>query len=191
MFVDDAVLGRLPQICIKDGVPTTDTLVVSTPVTSGGGLGIAWLLVLAGPLGWLGLVVIGAMRRPADMLTVRLPWSEAAYSRLRKAKAELWPFALGTPFLLIAALFALGRHSALLAGVLAIGMALCATRWAVALYRIRDCSVLIDLDASRRWVTLSRVHPRFAASCGRGPEPPAFGVPWRDDQPGSVRDRGW
>ncbi len=191
VFVDDAVLGRLPPICIKDGIPTTDTLVVSTPVTDGTGLGVAWLLILAGPLGWLGLLVIGAMRRPAGTLTVRLPFSDAAYVRLRRAKQELWPSALATPILLIAALFALGHHAALLAGVLAIGSVLAAARWALALSRIRSGSVLIELDASRRWVTFSRVHPNFAESCRRGPQPPAFDAAWNDRQPGSVRDPAW
>jgi hypothetical protein len=191
VFVDDAVLGRLPPICIKDGIPTTDTLVVSAPVTDGTGLGVAWLLVLAGPLGWLGLIVIGAMRGRPGTLTVRLPLSEAAYRRLRSAKAQLWPFALATPFLLVAALLALGHHTPLVAVGLAIGTVLTAVGWALALYRIRACSVRIDLDASRRWVTFSGVHPRFAERCGHGPEPPAFDAPWHGNEPGAVRERGW
>jgi hypothetical protein len=31
--------------------------------------------------------------------------------------------------------------------------------------RVREATVTIDLDASRRWVTLGRVHSAFAAAC--------------------------
>ncbi len=54
VFVDDAVLGRLPGVCAKTEVSTADHLVQTVPVDGGQGLGIAWLLVLAGPIGWLG-----------------------------------------------------------------------------------------------------------------------------------------
>lgn len=58
VFVDTAVLGRLPPICVKEGSPTADRLTVQSHVSGGTGLGVAWLLVLLGPLGWLGLIVI-------------------------------------------------------------------------------------------------------------------------------------
>jgi hypothetical protein len=41
-------------VCAKTGVDTWDHLVMTVPVGGSEGLGIAWLLVLAGPIGWLG-----------------------------------------------------------------------------------------------------------------------------------------
>ena len=81
VFVDDAVLGHLPPVCAKTGEATTDHLILTVPVGGSEGLGIAWLLLLAGPLGWLGLVVLQLTRR-SETLTVRLPFCDAAYVAL-------------------------------------------------------------------------------------------------------------
>ncbi len=43
-------------------VVTDDVLTFAQAMEDRTGLGLAWLLVLAGPLGWLGLVVIAATR---------------------------------------------------------------------------------------------------------------------------------
>ena len=86
VFVDDAVLGRLPPVCVKDGIWTDDHLTFTQDVGGRTGLGVAWLLVLAGPLGWIGLFVIAATRPSNEALTVTLPYSEAAHLRLRRAK---------------------------------------------------------------------------------------------------------
>jgi hypothetical protein len=40
---------------------------------------------LAGPLGWVGLLIIAATRRSADTLTVKLPCCEAAHLRIQQA----------------------------------------------------------------------------------------------------------
>jgi hypothetical protein len=86
VFVDDAVLGNLSPVCVIDGVPTDDALTITQQVGNRTGLGVAWLLVLAGPLGWLGLIVISAFKQSGEALTVTLPFSEAAY--LRRGQAE-------------------------------------------------------------------------------------------------------
>jgi hypothetical protein len=82
VFVDDAVLGRLPPICIKDGVPTNDWFVARCGVGETGFISdvAAFVLLLVGPLGWLTLLVLAVMRRGrgGDVLTVRLPLSQAA-----------------------------------------------------------------------------------------------------------------
>jgi hypothetical protein len=83
VFVDDAVLGRLPAICVKDGVATTDRLTLDQDVGWSPGFGLACLLLLAGPLGWIGLFVLGAVG--GDSLTVTLPYSEVAHNRVRRA----------------------------------------------------------------------------------------------------------
>jgi len=164
VFVDDAVLGRLPPVCVKDGVLTDDSLTLHTQVGGSNGLGIAWLLLLAGPLGWLGLLIVAVSRRPADTLTVRLPFSQAAYERLRRAKRDIWLFGLVAIVLLILALFAVGHDQALLAGALGVACCVALVQWVRSLVRVRADSVVVNLDASRRWVTLFRVHPTFVQS---------------------------
>ena len=52
------------------------------------------------------------------------------------------------------------------AAVLMFGAILGGAAWYVAAdQRLTKASVGVDLDASRRWVTLRRVHPDFAAAC--------------------------
>lgn len=165
VFVDDAVLGHLPPICVKEGIPTSDSLTLHSKVGDGSGLGVAWLLLLAGPLGWLGLLVFASTRRPTDVLTVQLPFSEDAYRQLRQAKRAQGPLMVAISALLIGGLFALGHHNRLLAAILAVALILAIARWVLAILQVRDHSVTVSLDASRRWVTLGRVHPTFADGC--------------------------
>jgi hypothetical protein len=72
VFVDDAVRGRLPDICAKDGVPASGRLRVTQEIGRSNRLGILWLLLLAGPLGWIGLFIL-ASRGSAEELAVALP----------------------------------------------------------------------------------------------------------------------
>lgn len=170
VFVDDAVLGRLPRLCVKDGVPTADRLTVHSPVQNGNGFGIAWLLLLAGPLGWLGLFLLSLGRRP-EVLTVQLPLSESAHERIRAARRNCWVATVSTVIFVVAALVAVGRQSfdgrmlGAVIGLLALGAL---TRLIIELRRLRATSVDISLDASRRWVTLGRVHPTFAQQVIQG-----------------------
>jgi hypothetical protein len=168
VFVDDAVLGHLPPVCVKEGVPTADTLSFTQDVShrTGSGLGVAWLLVLVGPIGWLGLFVISALRG-GEMLSVTLPMCEDAY--LRSEKAQRTRRRAGAVFVgaVIAAFLALllkttdGRLLALGLAVVACGALV---KMIVASIQSHRLSVPLDLDASRRWVTLNSVHPNFAAA---------------------------
>lgn len=170
VFVDDAVRGTLPPVCVKDGVPTGDSLIVKQDLGSRSGLGIAWLLLLAGPLGWLGLLVIAALRGSrGEVLTVQVPLSEAAYERVLAARGLrrrglglgvlgglvmiLMLRGLGSPGTL--AVFGVGAAVTLMA----VGMLL------IAEHRLGTERVGVDLDGSRRWVTLSGVHLEFARAC--------------------------
>lgn len=175
VFVDDAVRGTLPGICAKDGIPTADRIVVRDELGDRAGLGVAWLLLLAGPLGWLGLILISVARSGRrEVLTVRLPLCEAAYQRMRGARRlRRWAVVVGVlgGVLALVAMTAPAdspgdaaplRVIGLLAGLAVIGAI-------VALFladrRLRGSTVGIDLDASRRWVTITAVHPAFAAAC--------------------------
>ena len=164
VFVDDAVLGRLPPVCVEDGIATNDTLSFTQDVSGSAGMGVAWLLVLAGPLGWIGLLVIGAMRR-GEMLTVTVPYSEAAYRRRTKAMRSRRLAAALVAGALILAVISLslrstdGRLLAVGLGAIAVGAVVAMVRASIHLHRL---TVRLFLDASRRWVTLAGIHPNFA-----------------------------
>jgi hypothetical protein len=172
VFVDNAVLGTLPPICAKEGIPTADRLTLHCEVGGATRLGVAWLLILAGPLGWLGLGIIAFMRRPSEWLTVNLPFSERAY-RLHRAALRMQRIWFLVSFL--AVVLALASYRALHSGTIAATeLSLFALGALVAgileWRRARRTEVKVDLDASRRWVTLSGVHPGFARAV-QGPEP--------------------
>ncbi|MGQ0830433.1 MAG: hypothetical protein ACT4OV_02030 [Microthrixaceae bacterium] len=177
VFVDDAVRGTLPSVCVKDGVATADQLAVRDELFRDGdraGLGVAWLLLLLGPLGWIGLLLMLISRgQRGEVLTVQVPMTEAAYQRLRAARRlgrnALVVGVVSGGVAVMAAGSALGnadaiasRTFALLAGLTLVGAIV--ARF-VADRRERNATIGVDLDASRRWVTLSRVHPAFAAAC--------------------------
>jgi outer membrane lipoprotein SlyB len=162
--VDDAVLGRLPRVCVEDGGGTNDTLSFTQDVGGSAGMGVAWLLVLAGPLGWLGLFVVSAMRR-GEMLTVTVPYSEAAYVRratFQRSRRRAGALAAGVLILAVGSLSlgsTDGRLMAAALGAVAVGAFV---SMVLASIRVNRLTVRLQLDASRRWVTMSRVHPNFA-----------------------------
>lgn len=174
MFVDDAVRSTLPPVCTRDGVPTTDHLRYRQAVGDGARLGVAWLLVFAGPLGWIALLFIATSRQGgAEVLSVSLPWSMDAYERQRAAdhrrRASGCGAAPGASVLAIG--WASGYlerlptplEALVVAGLVAVsGWALIV--FAVAAAAARREQVTVRLDASRRWVTLGGVHPDFAAA---------------------------
>lgn len=155
MFVDDAVRGRLPLVCAKTGEPADLVIRMRQPV--GGGLGAAWLLVVFGPIGWLLLVLASLVGPRPEYLTVRIPQSSAAYSRERWLGGfRLAAIGLGFG----AAAYGMVRPGpfplvwlALAGAFFLAGLAL-----HVAVY---FQSVGVGIDVSRRWVTLSGVHPAF------------------------------
>ncbi len=169
VFVDDAVLGRLPPVCAKTGVETADHLVVTVPVGGSDGFGLAWLLVLAGPIGWLGLLIYGVARR-VETLTVRLPYSDEAYIELSNARRTGRNTGLASIALFVAAfLFLIPRtHLAwVAAGAFGAAFLWMMITYIAETFRIRRASVGVALDGSRRWVTLSRVSDEFAGSAKR------------------------
>jgi hypothetical protein len=172
VFVDDAVLGRLPPVCVKDGIGTGDRLTFTQDVDAGGrtGLGVAWLLLLAGPLGWIGLLVIAATRRSAETLTVTLPYCEAAHVRMQRALRALRRAAVVLCVALVVAFLALLPRTTGFR-LMAVGLAVVAcgalVRVIVESVRLNRAMVHIGLDASRRWVTIWGVHPVFLAAVER------------------------
>ena len=156
VFVDDAVRGRLPLVCAKTGEPADLVIRIQKPV--GGGLfGAAWLLVFLGPPGWAALFLVAILGPGQEYLTVRIPETHASYHR----EKQLERFRLAA---LIAGI-ALPLCGMLLPGnLLALWLALGAAFLVAALSLhlvIQRQNIGISLDASRRWVTLTGVHPNF------------------------------
>jgi hypothetical protein len=160
VFVDDAILGRLPDVCVRTGGPA-DMIVRSTRPVGRGGFGAIWLLVLFGPPGWVALLVLSALLPGQEQVTVRLPYSSAAWDREQQAKN--FRLALGGVGLaaLATALLVRAGPFPLLWVVIGAGC-LGSAAWLWVLASLRGTGV--HLDGSRRWVTLSRVHPAFASA---------------------------
>jgi hypothetical protein len=166
VFVDDAVTGRLPDVCAKDGVPASGRFRIVQEIGRSNRLGILWLLVLVGPLGWIALLVL-ASRDSGEHLAVQLPYSDSAYDRFvgarRLRNGALAVGSLGAIGLLLLAAWA---HLGPAGFLLTLGVAVTAiAAVATAEWRMQGASVRMVLDASRRWVTLRGVHPAFVAAC--------------------------
>ena len=177
VFVDAAVRGTLPPVCVKLGTPTHDQLTIDSRISGSTGLGVAWLLVLFGPPGWLGLIVIAVMRRPSEVLTVELPFSEEAYLLHRRARRMQHAWFLVAGGLAVLALIAYrevqtgGAHAGVLLVICALGAILVGLlEWR----RARSSTVGVELDASHRWVTLTRVHPAFERAVNESDAPNAY-----------------
>jgi hypothetical protein len=164
VFIDDVVLGRLPSLCVKEGIPTESRLTVRD-ATSGTGLGFAWLLIFLGPPGWIGLFIMTAIIRGG--VTGKLPFCEFAYRRLiiLQRMQTVWFVAFGVLGLLALA-GALVHRATYAAGAIALGAAAVAAliKAVVETRRLRRAEVHLELDTSGRWVTISGVHPDFAAA---------------------------
>jgi hypothetical protein len=175
VFVDDAVCGRFPPVCAKTGQPSDGSLSLSHDVRGASSVSTAWLLLLLllGPIGWLMLLVLGlANPRQTEWLTVQLPWSTEAMARLRAARAQRRNLWIGAAASLVGSAAALvawtGAGTALdfpfqLAALALVGATVaCVIGALVAEARVGRATVALELDASRRWVTLRGVAPEFA-----------------------------
>jgi hypothetical protein len=169
VFVDDVVLGRLPAVCIKEGIPTGDHLTVRD-ASGGPGFGAAWLLVLLGPIGWLVLLYLSLAG--GGGVTGVLPFSEFAYRRLVVAQRMQTVWIVAAIVVGLLAFLGLAIHSSeSLAAAIALGAATVGAVVEVAIQtrQVRRAEVNLVLDVSRRWVTIHGVHPDFAAAVADRP----------------------
>ena len=161
VFVDDAVRGDLPPVCVQSGAPATT--VVSTDVWVGRGLGLLWLLLLAGPIGVLVLLFLVVGHAGQEKVVVKLPYDEAILpkkNRLRAVRAA----GLALTFVGVVGFVA----GVLSAGWIWVGLAVVSLVVSlVAHFRLNFDSIEVELDGSRRWVRLAYVHPAFVEAVQR------------------------
>ena len=157
VFVDDAVKGDLPPVCVRTGRPAGTRVTVDASV---GGLGVLWLLLLAGPIGWLVLLVLLLAGKGSETLTVKLPYTADAFARERQLRNMRDAAVVLALFALIAAV----AHP-LLAPMVWVVLAGALVAVACAAHVFLDVqSPTVGLDASRRWVQLGNVHPALASA---------------------------
>lgn len=170
VFVDDGVLGNLPKVCVIAGTPTADKLTLRQQVGGSAGLGVAWLLILAGPLGWLGIAAIALFRRGAEYLTVTLPYSEdVQLRRVQAERAQLRAMIVVVVALMLTFVAFVQESSGydlLALGLAAVGVG-ALVNMVMCTRRVHHLSVRLTLDASRRWLTLWGVNPEFALAVER------------------------
>lgn len=162
VFVDDAIRGDLPLVCAKTGAPADLVIRMRQPV--GGGIpGWVWFLFFFGPLGIFGLLVAALFSPATEYLTVRIPETEASFTherQLERLRLAALGAGVGLPFV----------------GILGVGMfptlwlALCVTCFVAAgalTWELWRQSIGVSIDVTRRWVTLTKVHPAFAEAVTR------------------------
>jgi hypothetical protein len=154
VFVDDYVMGRLPEVCAVTGHPTDDQINIRSRIDQ-----LSWaasiLLILLGPLGWLALLVM-ALTGPT--LVGWLPYSidEAVRRREQRRFVAIGTVAGVLGLLLLASALDAPVFASLALPLLFLGVIV----FGLCLYR----EPRIGLDASGRWVSIRRAHPNFAAA---------------------------
>jgi hypothetical protein len=153
VFVDDAVQGRLPNLCASSGAPADQWRRFEQRV--GGPNPALLLLVLLGPPGWILLLLLSGRGERLDVL---LPVSDAVTrrweQRLRHRRIAVSATVLGVVVVVLAG-----------PSLVPLGLIAAAATWAfVAHFLVLMDGIGIDLDASRRWVTLKGVDEAFAAA---------------------------
>ena len=162
VFVDDAIRGDLPRVCAKTGEPADLVIRMRQPV--GGGIPAwVWLLLFLGPLGVFALLLAALFAPSAEYLTVRIPETESSFQRERQL--ERWRLAaLGAGVTLpFVGVFGVGMFPLLwLVSSVASFLAAAALTW----FLWRQ-SISVGIDVTRRWVTLTNVHPAFVEAVDR------------------------
>jgi hypothetical protein len=158
VFIDDYVTDRLPGICVVTGVETDDRVKFQTNVSRLSPFSI--LLLFLGPVGWL--IFLFVAFSPGNYIQGWLPFDIEVAKRQRARRWQRFGVGVGVAgvMMVLAWLSNSGVFVGLAVGAVVVTMVLIAIE-------LRE-EPEIRLDASRRWVTLRRVHPRFAdAVAGR------------------------
>ena len=173
VFVDDAVQGRFPPVCARTGRPGDGRLTIDSEAVGSRSIPgpLVIVLLLVGPVGWAVYLVLSVLSRPGERLTVSLPWTADSQDRivaLRRRKHGAWAVAAaGVAACAVAVVLAAGStgETTMTTRVVVVTIVLASAAAAVvalvAEWRLGRESVRVELDASRRWVTLGNVHPAF------------------------------
>jgi fatty acid desaturase len=161
VFVDDAVLGHLPDVCAKTGEHADGLFRIDGQVRSPGRAALLLLLFL-GPIGWIILLFAWIMADPERVHT-RIPYSNAAVQRERHLARSRTAAAIAAVVLLAIAIS--GGLAAFEIQAVWTVLAAAAVVLTIALQiALEFTRVHVSIDGSRRWITLSGVHPAFAAA---------------------------
>jgi hypothetical protein len=173
VFVDDAVQGRFPPVCARTGRPGDGRLTIDSEAVGSRSipLPLVVVLLLVGPVGWAVYFVLSFLSAPGERLTVRLPWTADSQERivaLRRRKNGAWAAAAaGAAACAVAVVLVAGSSGGttltarVVIGAIVLASAVAAGVALVAEARLGRERVRVELDASRRWVTLVNVHPAF------------------------------
>jgi hypothetical protein len=154
--VDDALIGRLPPVCVMTGARADGYVPLVVPKR----LGVAWLLLLAGPVG---LVVLAALYpRLRTRYVVRVPMSAGAFARLHLLwRRRLWCTALGV----VGVVVALGtRWIGALSALIALGAVASLAVAIGAHVRVPWAQPSMTADARGRTITMTGVATGFKAA---------------------------
>lgn len=154
VFVDDAIKGDLPQVCVHSGIPADVSVQVVAPV--GAPSDWRWLLLLFGPIGWVIFFVTGPSR---ETLIVQLPFASTVVEERRRHAVTR--FAAGVAALI---LFLAGFLTATYWWFTWLSSLVLVIVAVQAHLKVARLEVGVGLDASRRWVTLTGVHENFVAA---------------------------
>jgi hypothetical protein len=156
--LSDALVGRFPPVCCMTGTPADGFVPVVVPKP----LGVAWLLLLAGPVG---LAVLAALYpKVRTRYVVKLPLSQAAFDRhLRLQNQRLWCSVLGVIGVVVALVL---RGLGVIALVIGLAAVTSLATAVGAHFKLPWTVPSASADNLGRWVTLRGVHERFAAAVG-------------------------
>jgi hypothetical protein len=194
VFVQDAVAGALPAVCVKDGSSTGGVLPVRAQIDSDtAGLGWVWLLLFLGPPGWVALMVVVLWRRPSGGVMVQVPYSTGAQRRLvrtrvteRVAVASVLVLMVGEIIVLLVDPPAVALLSTLAVAI----MAVAAVVTVVSALRLGSMEVRARIDRSGQWVVLSEVNSDFAFAARQQVRSHADGLSTDVEAVGSVLAEG-
>jgi len=159
VFVDDAVLGHLPGVCAKTGERADGVFRIDGQVRSPGRVALLLFLFL-GPIGWLILLFAWIVSGPERVHT-RIPYSAAAVARERYIARCRTGALLATIGFVVLALSG-GFYAAEVPSLWAILAATAFVLFVALQVWLEVTRVHVEIDGSRRWITLSNVHPAFA-----------------------------
>jgi hypothetical protein len=156
--VDDALIGRLPGVCCMTGAPADGFAPIVVPKR----LGIAWLLLLAGPIGVVVLASIWPRVRVRYL--VRLPMSAPAFERMHLLQVRrLWCSWLGgLGVVATLGLFWMPELAILVFAASAVSI-IVAVRAHVLLPWTHPSAIV---ETGGRWIILRGVDPAFVRALG-------------------------